>query len=218
MEMNITSIKYLRRKNLGNYEHEEITVDSILSEGESPEVAFVKLKQFVEEALSGTLGASKSVSETSLKTVQLSKEGEPKATAQMAPDSKYPDAKEETPKQEEPRKPRGGNKPANKSDDSGVESKGAKADSPVKEEKLPKGTVVFQNTDQAMRIRLSNYLNANYPKWKTIGSEHGADLEKKKAVIQKVIAPLNGQPFEDAQANMLPAFSAKVEELFKAYK
>jgi hypothetical protein len=53
--MKITTIKYMERKNLGNYEHKEITAEAILEEGENTLAAMVNLRFFVQDALEGSV-------------------------------------------------------------------------------------------------------------------------------------------------------------------
>jgi hypothetical protein len=51
--MKVTEIKYMKRVNLGNYEHEELSVTGSPSEGESFEVTYAQIKGAVLSALSG---------------------------------------------------------------------------------------------------------------------------------------------------------------------
>ena len=49
--MKITSIDYLRRLNLGNYEYEELKASALVGENDSAEICFIALKEFVENSL-----------------------------------------------------------------------------------------------------------------------------------------------------------------------
>lgn len=51
--MKITKITYTERKNLGNYEHSEITTEAEVFEGESAEKVLEDLKSFTREGLYG---------------------------------------------------------------------------------------------------------------------------------------------------------------------
>jgi hypothetical protein len=49
--MKITTIKYMERKNLGNYEHQEITAEALIDETEDPSTALTTLKFWVHNSL-----------------------------------------------------------------------------------------------------------------------------------------------------------------------
>jgi hypothetical protein len=53
--MKITELKYTERKNLGNYEHAELSATALLEDGEDLASAFYTLKQYVELALCNEL-------------------------------------------------------------------------------------------------------------------------------------------------------------------
>ena len=92
-------MRYLRRKNLGNYEHEELEVSAEISEGQSPSEAFKELKQFVEECLG--LSAPKEQMELPLK-VEKEKVKTPKKEEVKVSEEKPKEV--EAPKEEEKKK------------------------------------------------------------------------------------------------------------------
>lgn len=106
--MKLTTVKIMRRKNLGNYEHEEITLEAVLAEGEDATTAIVGLKELVHASLESDITRLGNVADEVLgkglvaHKVQLSKEGEPNATATIIKPAgetpAYPAAKEEKPK------------------------------------------------------------------------------------------------------------------------
>ena len=53
--MKITTIKYMERKNLGNYEHEELTAEAVIDETEDYVASMLTLKDLVHNTLHGTL-------------------------------------------------------------------------------------------------------------------------------------------------------------------
>lgn len=53
--MKIQTITYMQRKNLGNYEHAEISASAIVSEGEDEAEAVLKLMEYVGAALNKEL-------------------------------------------------------------------------------------------------------------------------------------------------------------------
>lgn len=93
--MRITSIKLMKRKNLGNYEHEEVSVEAVIGEGETVEKAFVDLSNFVDSALNGTLGSKEAIHTKTEKIVQTE---ENKAVLKAATEQALSSGKEEKPK------------------------------------------------------------------------------------------------------------------------
>lgn len=53
--MKITTIKYMERKNLGNYEHEELSAEALIGETEDYVASMLTLKGLVHNTLHGTL-------------------------------------------------------------------------------------------------------------------------------------------------------------------
>jgi hypothetical protein len=53
--MKITTIKYMERKNLGNYEHEELSAEAVIGETEDYVASMLSLKDLVHNTLHGTL-------------------------------------------------------------------------------------------------------------------------------------------------------------------
>lgn len=120
--MKLTTIKIMKRKNLGNYEHEEITLEAVIAEHEDATGAIVGLRELVHASLNGDIMQLGKVADEVLKqekpglvahTVQLSKEGEPNATATVLKEAGEPAP---TLAKTEPKKtaPRTRTKPADK--------------------------------------------------------------------------------------------------------
>lgn len=91
--MEIRELDYMRRVNLGNYEHEELTAKAVLAEGECHRTATKELKKAVLVAL----GLEKEEVVKADKKVE-EKPAKKKTTKKAAP------AKKAAPKKEEPKK------------------------------------------------------------------------------------------------------------------
>lgn len=118
------TVKYLRRINLGNYEHEEAEVTSVINEGETIEQAIARVKVKVNNALRGIVEEEKkeiiaanvviqeaqevpAVIEEEIAPPPVPEEAKPKAKRTRAPkakeEAKVVEAKvEEAPKGNEP--------------------------------------------------------------------------------------------------------------------
>ena len=59
--MKVTEIKYTLRKNLGNYEHSELTATAIVSESEDSNACLVSLISFVEKGINKEFAVSEEV-------------------------------------------------------------------------------------------------------------------------------------------------------------
>lgn len=57
MSIQITTLRYTRRFNVAQYEHEEITVDAVPAEGQSAESLLAETRQFVESSRPKVNGA-----------------------------------------------------------------------------------------------------------------------------------------------------------------
>jgi len=57
----ITELRYTKRFNIGDYQHEEFGVTYSVAEGESPEASMMKMKNFIQDSFTNTLGKSKAV-------------------------------------------------------------------------------------------------------------------------------------------------------------
>jgi pyruvate-formate lyase len=55
--MKIQTITYMQRKNLGNYEHAEISASAVITEGEDEADAVIKLMAYVDSALNKEIKA-----------------------------------------------------------------------------------------------------------------------------------------------------------------
>jgi hypothetical protein len=136
--MKITSIDYLRRLNLGNYEHEELKASALIGENDSAEICFIALKEFVENSL----GIVKETKEQF--PLPIVKE-EPKIEETKAEETKAKEVKvEEEVKKKKERKPE-------------IEKK------PVK--KISKATM-YDRVLETHKSLIGAFLDTKYPKWR----------------------------------------------------
>lgn len=232
--MKITTVKYMKRKNLGNYEHEECQVEGMIEEGESPEGCILRLKTFVEQALEGTLGASPAINQK-VEAPVVAKEEKP-APQKRAPKAAKPAAPAQEEEMEDVPSPFVDNKTDEGQDVPPVIPTEAapKTEAPKKEpvkvaaEKAPKaadskpgkGIVNYDASVKEHRSRFATYLGNTYPKWTPdakFGKEtQSPEKEAYKASVQEFSKGLHGLPFEDARGNMLESFKAQLESFFGA--
>lgn len=220
--MKITSIKVMKRKNLGNYEHEEITVEAILAEGESAEVEILKLQTLVDDALNGTLGKDAPATEPT-PPAKEEKAKQTRAKKEPAPGKEEPKKETLASGQEIP--PTIPSEDASGSGETKVVGRvdtanGAPAKSEAPEASpsvVGKGIVAYDSTVKEHRSRFAAYLNTNFPKW-TPDIQHGkAESPAKSAYAAKVQTfskGLHGKAFEDAKGNMLDSFKTEIETFF----
>lgn len=188
----IKGIEVLVRKNLGNYEHEEVKLIGAIPDG----VAFFEYAQYIKNMAHHYLALSannQEVVEPVSKVVETPKVEEVKA--------------EEAPKAKKTR----ATKPQDKTEE-GQEIPPvipAEAEKKVEEKKEKKAsirqtTVEFDNTVKDIRDRLAAYLNNNYPNWKSTPKE----------TITSFLNDARGKAFEDLKGNMLDSFKDLVEATF----
>lgn len=77
--MKITTIKYMERKNLGNYEHEELSAEAIIGETDDYVASMLTLKDLVHNTLHGTLNKPIIKEEVKEVVAEVVKEEKPKA-------------------------------------------------------------------------------------------------------------------------------------------
>lgn len=226
--MQVTTIKFMKRKNLGNYEHEEITVEAIVDETESPEGAVVRLKNFVNESLEGNLGASPAINQVitaptvAVEKVELKPLGnEPVATANIVKEKAAPRTRKAAPKadtnEEGQAIPPVITQEAAPSENTTaastvvgrvdtanvttVQSEAPKTSAPVADKKV----VTYDATIKEHRSRFATYLGQNFPKWKTCQPEEA---------IRTFSKNLHGKPFENLKGEMLDSFKSELEVFF----
>jgi hypothetical protein len=184
----IKGIEVLVRKNLGNYEHEEVKLIGAIPDG----VAFLEYAQYIKNMANLYLALSPNDQEVS---APVGKEN-PEAVKEEVKEVK----KTKTKKVEENKTEEGQDIPP------AIPAEAVKEE--VKETKkkssIRQTSVEFDNTVKVIRDRLASYLNQNYPNWK----------ETSKDKITNFLNDAKGKPFEDLKGNMLDSFKQLVEATF----
>lgn len=199
--MEIKTISYTLRKNLGNYEHEELAASATLKEGEEEFKAMLHLKSLVHMALNGesTIYSGKSLVQEVLEKMETGSEVEGDVPPQIPKE-----AQEEKPKRTRTTKAKETPKEEMEEVTSPFKDIPAEEEAP-KATKPPKGTVMYDKEVKEHRSRLATYLGTHHAGWQT---------KRGKDEIAKFSHGLHGKPFEDAKGNMLDSFKAELAEFF----
>jgi len=191
--MKATEVKYVKRFNLGNYEHEEIGVTVALDEDDSATEAIKELKELVNS----TCG-------------DCDKAKEPEAVEEQ------PEAEEEVVEE----KPKRGRKKKEKVEEEPEEveeeeTEEEEVEEVIEEEEEPapakkslkkKGSV-YSRVNDAHKALFVEALNDIAPQWKK------TDASKAKA--KKLSMELNGQDFLDADGEVVPSFMTALKKGMK---
>lgn len=195
--MEVKSMEYFRRKNIGNYEHEELKVSAVMEEGEGGKQAFAKLKDFVLDCLD-----IKQKDESQLVLPVMTKEPKKEAVkeavkSEKASEEKKPsDSKVDNKVKEEEKKAKGRPK-----------SEVIKA--PAVETKPVKKAVKYTNYDRSIDTHknlLGQFLDKSYPTWRV------AENLKKASEASKA---LNGASFLDSEGEILDSFKESFSKLME---
>lgn len=218
--MKINEVKYMKRANLGNYEHEEITIGAAVEEGETVGEVLTLLKSKVEAALAGklepveaipTTGKAQSSSPTATDTAKTKgKKGkpapapEPEAEAETVEDDSLVDDEnaddaegiidDEELTEEDPT-PEPAPAPAKK-----VAAKPAPAAAKTAAKAAPKAKKMtpYDRANQLHKKLFVELLNVQHPGWKT----------KAPAKAKDVSVSLSGTDFLDAEGSVVDSFKA----------
>lgn len=198
--MKITEVKYMRRFNLGNYEHEEIAMTAVLDEKDGHSDSFKKLKADVIAAYSGEAAPS-----TEKVTPTLSKSAAKLKKEAAAAEEEEVD-EDETPAD-----------PEDDEETDEAEESEEEEEADVEEPKQAKGKKTFKKKPQAYsraseqhKEIFSSLLKSVAPDWKKTPDSK----EKGKAVSQK----MEGEEFLDESGEVLPEFKAAVKSFMAPAK
>jgi len=189
--MKITELKYTERKNLGNYEHAELSATALLEDGEDSASAFYTLKKYVELALCNELIKHSQKQEKVPSVIDPSElpPVEPEGFISKPVKEKKTKAKKEK-VVEAPVSDETSNIPA------------------IPEEKPAKPAVVYNSSVAEHKSIFGGYLTKKYENsWKT---SHPADE------IKSFTASLNGKDFLDNDGKIVESFLNLVHGFFGA--
>lgn len=228
--MELKTIKYMKRKNLGNYEHEELTLEAVVSEGEDPKDAILFIMNEVNNALgfdvkvapTPTAAPKEEVKKDALEDGQAIPPVIPETKVEKpksAPRTRNAKAKaEETSKEGTPSEDTGATSSSNESTTVSKSDTGTSKENVVKDKVLDKNVVIYDASVKEHRSRFATYLAATFPNW-TPDKKFGKDVstpakEKYAADIIVFSKGLNGKPFEDQKGIMLESFKNNITQFF----
>lgn len=207
--MKITTIKYMERKNKGNYEHEELSAEAVINETEDPITAIINLKHTVHNLLyfqkdsKPLTEEDKRVEAECYGNHSWDKSESPKAHKYESPfihDDGSADKNPITAPQKKPKAKK--EKPLHeKIADETIEKV-------LEKEEKPKASKVvkYSSTIPEHKSIFGGYLAKSYGEaWKT-----ASPVEE----IKKFTASLNGQDFLNDSGTMVPTFLELVHTFF----
>ena len=186
--MKIETISVLQRKNLGNYEHIEISATAKVEEGEEAFSSMLSLKTLVQAAL-----------EAKAEEVKPSPvEVKPEPVIEEPVKEKKPRTKKEKPVEQETQAP-----PV-----AYFKEPSAEVPPVIEQPKEKSKSVVYDSGVTEHKSILAGYLSKKYDTaWKTV-----APAEE----IKKFTTSLNGQPFLDDSGKILQVFLEQIHTFFGA--
>lgn len=186
--MKITTIKYMERKNLGNYEHEELSAEALIGETDDYVASMLTLKDLVHNTLHGTLNKPIIKEEVKEVVAEVVKEEKPKGKSSKAAKVKETVISEEKPV------------------DSSEATIGEVVEEAAKEK--PKKITKYSSDIPEHKSIFGAYLAKKYgDTWKTV---------KPVADIKAFTASLNGKDFLDDVGTVVPSFIELVHGFFGA--
>lgn len=212
--MKIETIYVLERKNLGNYEHIEMSATAKIEEGEDPFLAMIKLKETVHQAIEG-----KTASIVNAATTQQLKEEVKEVIAEAVQEvtAEVKERKQRTKKVANAETKTNDGKTDTIGNLEGSEtvanegvSTGVLADETTGSEKKEKASRVTKYSSDIPEHKsiFGAYLTKKYAdRWKTV---------KPAAEIKAFTASLNGKDFIDENGSMVPSFLDTVHGFFGA--
>lgn len=186
------NIEYLRRVNLGNYEHSELKVSSIVKEDQDVNIEIERLKFLVHSHL-GIEEDNKSQLLLPLKETKKTVEKTVEAVKELKEEIAVKEEVKEEVKQEAKEKK--------------TEPKAKKTTSETKPVKKLFKATAYDRTINTHKNLLGTFLDKKYPKWRV------EPLLKKALEASK---SLNGQDFLDENGDILESFKVSFSSLMDA--
>jgi len=190
--MEITSLRYGRKFNLGNYESEEIAFEGVLEDGESPLECLQEMKSAVMEAYKGVSAEPVTQKEpTKKKAAKKVVEEEPEDTDLEDEDEFVDDETEE----EEPKKA------AKKKVTKKATAKKATKKKATKKKATRKKNTPYDRSLELHKKLIGEMLTEELPNWKK-----DADI---KTACKNASVEMEGEDFLDSEGNILESFSGE---------
>lgn len=202
------TLRYLRRKNLGNYEHEELEVTTAVQENENGQSVMNELKEFVLVNLGlaspkAQTAEDKKVEAPKNKTETKGEPSSPDKKPLVADGTTTPKEGEKTPAPKEEKKEEKKEEPKKEE---------PKKEEPKKETKarIKKATSsVYNREDETHKALIGQFLDGEFKTWRTKN-----ELPKASAASKA----LNGKEFLDAEGKILEAFKVEFRSFMKGEK
>ena len=198
--MKVTEVKYSKRFNLGNYEHEEFTVTAIVEEDADVKESLNEIKDVVNATQAGAEISENSVEKEDVKPKTAKGRGVKNPKKSQEPTTEGEEDEEEENNEEE--------------DDQKVESEDSEEDAEVEEdEEEPKGkkakgsngtsgkrtksrATSYSRVDDLHKKIVGDFLNEEVPGWNKKYKENALLASKK----------MNGKDFLDADGEVIESF------------
>ena len=210
------SVRYVRRKNIGNFEFEELEISAAIEQGSNASEIVIGIKNFVLSHLNIThqpelpvASVSKKESQkVEVKEIKIETKGEPQVSTEK-PQSVVIGAATEAmkvPTETKAENPLPG-KAAQAADKKEVKKAKAQKETEIKV-KPTKATIYDRNLDTAKAL-LGIFLDKEYKNWRT------ADELKKAGTASRALV---GEEFLDSEGNVLESFKVKFRQYMDGKK
>jgi hypothetical protein len=203
--MKITELKYTERKNMGNYEHAELSATALVEDGEDINAAVLTLKTYVSYALNGEISKIEVKEVSNGKTnTECNENG-----TNDGGNSQEAQAEEKSASDKKTKKSiKKGNKVAVVESEPVVEVAPEETPEESAKKTPPKNVVVYNSNIAEHKSIFGGYLAKKYDNaWKTA---------KPAEEIKAFTSSLNGKHFLDDQGNIFPSFLDLVHGFFGA--
>lgn len=194
-------VKYMKRFNLGNYEHEEFHISVMVGEEETAMEAFCGLKGTVEAAHAGDPIALEAVSKKDIEEEEMPKEKQAKKTRKKKEVKPEPEEEiEEEIEEEDSEEIEEDFVDDSDSDEEEVEEEPAPKKKAAKKTKV----TLYSRTNDLHKKIFGETLKNFFPKWK--------DTPEGKAKVQAASKQLEGQPFIDNEGEITDEFIGQLRK------
>lgn len=185
--MKVVEVKYMKRVNLGNYEHEETALTAVLDEGEDHFAALASLKADMASAQSG---ATSNPAETKAppKAPKAKKEEAAAEESEEDEDEKAVDSEEEESEEEE-------SEEESEEEEEAPSAKGKK--------NFKKKPQTYSRDSETHKEIFSKLMMSVAPKWK--------ETAESKQKAKETSLAMSGKEFLDENGNVLESFSDEVK-------
>lgn len=210
--MKATEIKYLKRFNLGDYQHEEFGVTLSIDEDANPVEALKEAKAMVHAAQEGAV-VKESVEETEVESLPEKKSKKPKS--EMAPGVKKskPGQKAKKEEEEDEESEEEINEEGSEEDENDDESEGEEESEQEEVEEKPKRgskskSAVYDRTNDLHKNLVGKMLTHYFPEWRTKLKETAVLTSKK----------MQGKEFLNKDGMILKTFEDEFVKIMKKKK